>query len=547
MTKSRLKKEAVMMKSKAYTQNILEDQSIASAAIFSSISPIAFLDCVEQNILFVNHAFLSIWGYDTSEEVVSRNASDFWQSKRIKGHFQRKIQDRGGWIGETVAIRKDGSTFPVQVSATMLVAPDSTPRFEMFSFIDISEKVHAQNEQRRLLADLKERIKELNCLYNILSIQSKYGTTVEEILRYVTEAIPPSLRWPQYSFARIAIGDVDVRTPNFKTPDVAFSIPLQTGMGSGILEVGYDCTSDSRNEMVLLKEEKALLKAAAKEIERLIEYKWYEDELHRKREHLLHADKLSSIGVLSAEIMHEIGNPNNYIALNTRILTKAWDGILPILDSYYHQNGDFAIAGLPFSEARDEVARLLAGITEGSERIRAISSHLKTFLAKKSPSMDVVFDINDAVSKAIEFSRSLINLSTDNFRLALNPDKLLVKGNDIQIQQIIINLLTNACQALTSRNNMVSVTITHDKVAKCIKVIVEDEGKGIHPRDLPHVTDPFFTTKKDGSSTGLGLSISNDIAISHGGRLTVNSVLNHGTQVVLILPEHTDDIDESDL
>jgi len=61
------------------------------------------------------------------------------------------------------------------------------------------------------------------------------------------------------------------------------------------------------------------------------------------------------------------------------------------------------------------------------------------------------------------------------------------------------------------------------------------------------VTDPFFTTKKDGSSTGLGLSISNDIAISHGGRLTVNSVLNHGTQVVLILPEHTDDIDESDL
>jgi PAS domain S-box-containing protein len=517
-------------------RGIIEDPSIANAAISSSISPIVFVDCETENVMYVNHAFLSIWGYQSSGEVIGKNASEFWQSRRMKGQIRRRIHDRGGWIGELVAYRKDKKEFPVQVLTTMLIDTHSKPLFQMISFMDISERISAQAEQRRLLTDLQERIKELNCLYSILSIQYNNETTIEGILKRIVATIPPSLRWPKYACARIIIGDINVSTPNFRTSDSMLVLALSIGPESGLLEVGYLPNPSAGEKMELLNEEKMLLEAAAKEIERLIEQKRSEDELRRNRERLLHADKLSSIGVLSAEIMHEIGNPNNFIALNTRMLARAWKDVLPILDMYYKENGDFSVAGLSFTEAREEVARLLAGIAEGSERIRAISSHLKMFLAKKRPAMDVSFRINDAVSKAIEFSRSRIDASTGRFQVALTNVNPSVRGDSSQIQQVVINLITNACQALTSRNDWLSVSTGYDDRSNSVRVVVEDEGKGIHQRDIPHVLDPFFTTKKGPDSTGLGLSISNDIAVNHGGKLLLHSVLNHGTRIELVLP-----------
>ena len=69
-----------------------------------------------------------------------------------------------------------------------------------------------------------------------------------------------------------------------------------------------------------------------------------------------------------------------------------------------------------------------------------------------------------------------------------------------------------------------------------VKITVEDEGTGIHQHDIPHLMDPFLPPKKDKFSTGLGLSISNDIAIKHGGKILIHSVLNKGTRVEFILP-----------
>ncbi|NLT08272.1 MAG: HAMP domain-containing histidine kinase [Ruminococcus sp.] len=283
-------------------------------------------------------------------------------------------------------------------------------------------------------------------------------------------------------------------------------------------------------------EEKELLKVASKEIERLIEQKHNEAEFRRNRERLLHVDKLLSIGVLSSEIMHEIGNPNNFIALNTKMLARIWKDILPVLDMYYKENGDFSVAGLQFTEARQEVDRLLDGISEGSERIHKISSNLRGFIAKGRSVSDEIFKINDAVTKAVAFSRNFIDSSTENFCVLLSPKDPYVKGDSSQIQQVVINLITNACQALTSSKKMVRITTLLDQKNKLVKIVVEDEGTGIHQHDIPHLTDPFFTTKKDKFSTGLGLSISNDIAIKHGGKILIHSVINEGTKVEFILP-----------
>lgn len=515
--------------------SFFETSSIASAALSSSISPIAFVDCEMERLIYANSAFLSIWGYTGTDEVIGKRASTFWQTKRMSGQVRRKIYDKGGWIGELLAYRKDGRVFSTQVSTTMLVDADSMPLLQMLSFVDISERVSAQNEQQRLLHTLQERVKELNCLYKILSFPHNKEMTLEGVLQHIVNALTSSLRWPEYSYARIVIGEFDVYTPNFTKSSSLFSTELKIGQETGLLEVGYYHTDTISEEMALLCEEQELLKVASKEIERLIEQKHDEAELHRNRERLLHADKLLSIGVLSSEIMHEIGNPNNFIALNTKILAGFWKDVLPVLDMYYRENGDFSVAGLHFTEARQEVVKLLDGIAEGSERIHKISSNLRSFVAKGRSASDDIFRINDAVMKAIAFSRNFIDSSTENFSVLLSPMDPFIKGDSSQIQQVVINLITNACQALTSNKEMVRITTLLDQNKHTVKIIVEDEGTGIHSRDMPHLMDPFFTTKKEKCNTGLGLSISNDIAIKHGGKILIHSVLNKGTRAEFIL------------
>lgn len=531
-----------MEKEYLYTDNTKSDNTIyncsfkesciAGAAISSSISPIVFLD-KDETVTYANLAFLSIWGYDHIDEVVSRNISEFVSLDEKRERINRKLQEKGGWIGELKAFRNGGGEFPVQVSTTILT-DRNIPYCLMISFIDISDRVNAQNEQQRLLKDLRERVKELNCIYNILSIQHQTNNTLEDILHHIVNAIPSSLRWPEAAYARIVVGGVDVFTSNFKGSARLLQIPLTLDNENGFLEVGYYPVFPDV-EMQLLDEEIELLGAASKEIEHLIEHKRTEDKLNINREKLLHADKLSSIGVLSAEIMHEIGNPNNFIALNAGIITKAWQNVLPILDAYFQENGNFSIAGLPYTQAKTEIGRLIDGISEGSKRIKNISSRLQWFAAKSRPSTKELFGINDAVLKAVEFTRDCIELNTDNFSCNLDNANPMVKGDSNQIQQVIINLITNACQALTSKKESVTIHTCTDE-NKFVKVTIKDEGKGIDPYDLPHVMEPFYSTKNGKNNTGLGLSISNDIAISHGGTLQLRSTPGLGTEVELLLP-----------
>jgi PAS domain S-box-containing protein len=535
MIKERLSNKIELNELSSSQGKSINEVWIANAAIASSISPIAFVDETDK-ITYVNLSFLSIWGYDSSDAIIGKNASKFWRLQGMQGRFTRKMLDKGGWIGEVTAYRKSGQEFPVQVSATMLTDTNKDKTCLMVSFIDISARVNAQEEQRRLLQDLRERVKELTCLYKILSIPHSSQSTLEDILRDIVAAIPLSLQWPGAAYARIVVSSLDVRTSNYVACADSLTIPLPICEEGGYLEVGYRSSTASRKEMAFLSEERDLLQAAALEIAHLIEHKRTENELRINRERLLHADKLASIGVLSTEIMHEIGNPNNFIAINTRMLAKAWENALPILDTYYRENGEFSIAGLPYSDARHEIVKLLAGISEGSERIKKISSRLRNFAAKTEDTAHELFKVNDAVRKAIEFTRDCIKTNTNCFEIALDPSDPVSIGISHQIQQVIINLITNACQAITSRQQHVSVTTCGHQTTGTITITIEDDGCGIEPQDLPRIIDPFYSTKREKGNSGLGLSISKDIMNKHNGRLSIHSIPGHGTRVELVLP-----------
>jgi len=251
---------------------------------------------------------------------------------------------------------------------------------------------------------------------------------------------------------------------------------------------------------------------------------------------LIQADKMISLGVLVSGIAHEINNPNNFIMVNTPILKQAWQDVMPILEKYYLDNGDFGIAGLPFSEIKDEIPQLISGIEEGSRRIQRIVADLRDYARIDSGKLDRSVNINNIVKRAVTLINNMIKKSTDKFSATYESDIPLIKGNPQRLEQVVINLIQNACQALSSRDQAVCVSTLYDKQKQNVVIEVRDEGIGIDQGTREKIMDPFFTTKRAGEGTGLGLAVSEKISREHGGWIEVSSSKGKGSVFRLVLP-----------
>jgi polar amino acid transport system substrate-binding protein len=222
--------------------------------------------------------------------------------------------------------------------------------------------------------------------------------------------------------------------------------------------------------------------------------------------------------------------------LNTPLLSEAWEGVLPILDEYYEKNGDFAVGGLRYTEMRDSIAVLFSGIRDGSKRIKQIVEDLKDYVRRDTSDMTQSVDMNAVLRSAISLLSNTIMKSTNYFSVAYGKNVPLVKGNFQRFEQVMINLIQNACQALPDNRRGILVSTSYDEKKASIMVEVEDEGTGIPSEMLTHITDPFFTTKSDSGGLGLGLSISSRIIREHGGALTFTSEPGKGTRAKIVLP-----------
>ncbi|HNY91344.1 MAG TPA: ATP-binding protein [bacterium] len=271
----------------------------------------------------------------------------------------------------------------------------------------------------------------------------------------------------------------------------------------------------------------------------LTELKRMEEFAHLQEQKLIQADKMASLGVLVSGMAHEINNPNNYVLLNARVLSKAWNDIQPIVEEYYEANGDFAIAGMPYSSARDRLGNLYKGITEGAIRIERIVQHLKDFARQTSDHVFGEVDVNLAVETSVEILRGLIQRSTERFELDCAADLPKLHGNAVHLEQVLVNLITNACQALRSNQEGIRVVTRWESRSESIILSVTDEGEGITGDNLQHIMDPFYTTKREHGGTGLGLSISYNLIKNFGGELKISSTPGCGTSVEVRLPVTT--------
>jgi two-component system NtrC family sensor kinase len=222
---------------------------------------------------------------------------------------------------------------------------------------------------------------------------------------------------------------------------------------------------------------------------------------------LAQADKLASVGRLAAGIAHEINNPLTGVLSYASLLRKRLDGDKETCDD-------------------------LDVIVRETVRCRGIIRGLLDFARPTAPARKPM-DLDEVVRRAVSVVMTQLSLHHVDLSLDLASDLPTVYADANQIQQVVVNLLLNAADAIGTEGGSIRAT-TRRVPSSSIELLLKDSGCGIPPEDLPRIFEPFFTTKGN-HGTGLGLAVSWGIVEAHGGSLEVQSELGHGTTFTLRL------------
>lgn len=260
------------------------------------------------------------------------------------------------------------------------------------------------------------------------------------------------------------------------------------------------------------------------------------EEVARQQElQLMQANKMTALGTLVSGVAHEINNPNQLILFNSGLLADIWSDALEVLEDRYQASGEFSLGGLPYTEMRNSAAVLIHDVKDGAKRIERIVAELKNYARPPSAGSQISFAINEVVERAVRLLKHLIDQKTLHFKTELSEALPLLRGDPQQVEQVLINLLINALEALPDPQKSVSVaTKLLDDGQVCVEV--RDQGVGIAAEHIQQLCDPFFTTKQANGGTGLGLAISASLLRAQGGRLSFSSSPGQGTCARVIFP-----------
>ena len=263
-------------------------------------------------------------------------------------------------------------------------------------------------------------------------------------------------------------------------------------------------------------------------------------ELEVRQAALRRADRMASLGTMAAGIAHEINTPNGYTLLNLPILERVFAHCKNIMDLELQEHGDFSLAGQPYSQVRDEIPQLLADMRAGGERIKNIVGDLKGFVRSDFTEEAGPLSLNELVDDTLRVLQSALKQA--KAQCLVEPGSLpLFHGRAMHLQQVLTNLVLNACEALSdpalpAARRVIRIRTWHRGRARELILEISDSGPGIPPEHLERITDPFYTTKREKGGTGLGLFVAANIVEQHGGRLEFDSSPD-GATVRLILPE----------
>jgi signal transduction histidine kinase len=256
---------------------------------------------------------------------------------------------------------------------------------------------------------------------------------------------------------------------------------------------------------------------------------------------VIETGKLASIGELAAGIAHEINNPVNFIAGNVVPLRNDLQDLLRVVDSYEAEIDEKGLDGafprtyalkqeVELDYLRQEIPELMNGIEEGARRTTEIVKGLRVF-ARLDEDAVKRFDLHSGLDSTL----TLVRNHARRVDFVRNYGDLpLIEGFPGKLNQVFMNLLTNALQALPEEGGTITLTtISHGPE---VEIRVQDNGCGIPPEVRNRMFEPFYTTKEVGEGTGLGLAISLGIIKQHKGQIQVESEAGLGTTVIIRLP-----------
>ncbi len=261
-----------------------------------------------------------------------------------------------------------------------------------------------------------------------------------------------------------------------------------------------------------------------------------EKTLHDTQHQLHQAQKMETLGTLVAGVAHEINNPLNLIIYNLPLLKKIWVDFLPLLMEHRQIEPGRKFGGFSYDFLQDNLARLVTDMDLAAGRMAKTVADLKNFSRQSNVAEKSALPLNTAVKNAVRLSRATLEKSAVHIELSLADDLPAIEGNLQSLEQVIINIVINAVEAIDHSHGKIRITTGLQAKDGRVYIRIADNGRGVDPQIADRIFLPFVTDKQTQGGTGLGLSVTYSLVQAHGGEIAFESQPGQGTEFTVYLP-----------
>ncbi len=258
--------------------------------------------------------------------------------------------------------------------------------------------------------------------------------------------------------------------------------------------------------------------------------------LRESQQQLQQAQKMETLGTLVAGVAHEINNPINLIMYNLPLIQKIWSDFLPLLIERKKDYPDQKFGGFTYDFLEDNLSQLVGDMDMAANRVAKIVSDLKNFSKQSNVAEKSSLQVNTAVKNALRLAQTTLRKSDVKIELQLDDNLPEMKRNLQSIEQVILNILINAVQAIHHDNGIIRIRTGFEMKSGRILIAIGDNGRGISPAIVDRLFLPFVTDKQEQGGTGLGLSVTYGLVQAHGGDIAFDTRPAEGTTFTISLP-----------